>query len=109
MTFDEALTEAGFELLDQRRDGMRRFTRRTNPYLRWWLTIGANGNVELSWEFELGEYMKAKGFHVSVQDELSLLLFPSDELRGPAEAEWLQEEIRRAELQLASIDLLAGS
>ena len=109
MTFDEALGDAGFELLDARRDGTRRFTRRTNPYLRWWLIVGANGNVDLSWEFELGEYMKAKRSHVSVQDELSLLLFPRDEIRGPAEVEWLQEEIRRAELQLASIDLLAGS
>lgn len=109
MTFEEALADAGFELLDQRRDGTSRYTRRSNPFLRWWLSIAANGVVELGWEFELGEYLKAKGMHVSVQDELSLSLFPGDEVRGPAEAEWLHEQIRRAEIQLASIDLLAGS
>ncbi len=109
MSFESTLVEAGFELLDERRGGSRRFTRRSNPYLRWWVTTLPDATIELSWEFELGEYLKMKGLHVSVQDELSLLLFPSDEVRGPADAAWLQQQIDRAEQHLGSVDLLAGS
>lgn len=109
MSFDESLVEAGFELLDQRRGGSRRYTRRSNPYLRWWVTIYPDATAELSWEFELGEYMRAKGLHVSVQDELSLLVFPTEEVRGPANEAWLQEQIDRAERHLGSVDLLTGA
>jgi hypothetical protein len=109
VSFEEALSDQGFELLDQRRGGTRRYTRRSNPYLRWWVMAHPDGTAELTWEFELGEYMKGKGLHVSVQDELSLLLFPRQEVRGPAEAAWLQSEIEQAERHLGSVDLLAGS
>lgn len=109
MTLEEELDEQGFALLDQRRGGTRRYTRQSNPYLKWWVMVHADGTAEVTWEFELGEYMKAKGLHVSVQDELSLLLFPSQEVRGPAEGEWLRLEIERAEGHLRSVDLLEGS
>ncbi len=108
MSFEGELADQGFEILQERR-GSKQYTRRTNPFLRWWVTTHRDGTAELTWEFELGEYMKAKGFHVSVQDELSLLIFPSDEVRGPAEATWLRSEIERAERHLESVDLLAGS
>lgn len=109
MSFDDDLGELGFELLDERRGGTRRFTRKSNPFLKWWVMIHPDGTAELTWEFELGEYMKAKGLHVSVQDELSLLLFPSQEARGPADGAWLRAEIERSELHLRSVDLLTGS
>lgn len=109
MSFEGELGDLGFELLQQRRGGTRQYSRRTNPFLRWWVMSHADGTAELTWEFELGEYMRAKGFHVSVQDELSLLVFPAGEARGPATPEWLREEIGRAERHLGSVDLLAGS
>jgi hypothetical protein len=108
MSFEGELSDQGFEVL-QRRRGSTQYTRRTNPFLRWWVTTLQDGTAELTWEFELGEYLKAKGFHVSVQDELSLLFFPSEEVRGPATAEWLRAEIEYAERHLRSVDLLAGS
>ncbi len=109
MTFEDELGEQGFVLLDQRRGGTRRYTRQSNPFLKWWVMVHADGTAEVTWEFELGEYMKAKGLHVSVQDELSLLLFPSQEVRGPADASWLRSEIEKAERHLQSVDLLTGS
>lgn len=108
MTFDEALAEAGFELVQQRRNGDRQYGLRSNPYLAWWVLAHTDGTVELSWEFELGSYLKSKGFHISVQDELSLLLFPSAEISGPADADWLASELEAAKARLASVDLLAA-
>jgi hypothetical protein len=109
MSFETELEDLGFELLQERRGGTRQYTRRSNPYLRWFVIAHGDGTAELTWEFELGEYMKAKGLHVSVQDELSLLLFPSDEVRRPAEPGWLQAEIEQGERVLGSVDLLSGA
>ena len=109
MSFEDDLTDLGFELLQQRRDGTRRYQRQTNLYLRWWVTTTPEGTADLTWEFELGEYLKAKGFHVSVQDELSLLIFPRGETQGRADGEWLRAAIAGAERLLGSVDLLGGS
>ena len=101
------LLDAGFEL-DRERAGTQRFARRSNPYLQWWVVLPGDGTAELQWEFELGEYLKAKGFHVSVQDELSLLLFPRTEMRGPAEAGWIAEPSRGPRRSSASVNLVTG-
>lgn len=95
--------------MQQRRSGTRQYTRQSNPYLRWWVMAHADGTADLSWEFELGEYLKGKDLHISVQDELSLLLFPSQEVRGRAETGWLAAEIANAERKLGSVDLLGGT
>ena len=105
MSFDDYLAELGFELVQQTRAGTLRYARRTNPFTQWWVLAHPDGTAELTWEFELGAYLKAKGFAFSVQDELSLLLFPLAETRGPAEASWLSTEIERAEAHLGSLDL----
>jgi hypothetical protein len=107
MSVVDELLDAGFELVGER-SGTQRYARRSNPYLQWWVVLPGDGTAELQWEFELGEYLKAKGFHVSVQDELSLLLFPRQEMRGPAEGAWIAQAIAGAELQLASVDLVTG-
>ena len=109
MTIEESLAELGFDLVQRRRNGNLQYGRRANPYLSWWVLVHpGDGTAELSWEVEIGAYLKAKGFHVSVQDELSLLLFPSTEVRGPATAEWLQTTIQDAERHIGSVDLLGG-
>ena len=104
MTFENEITELGFELVGGR-GGAQRYALRSHPYLQWWVTLFSDGTAELTWEFELGAYLATKGFHVSVQDELSLLLFPSGERRGPAEAEWLATEMERGLAALGSVDL----
>lgn len=108
MTIETALDELGFELLTQR-PGQWRYTRKSNPFLQWWVTVDGDGTAELQWEFELGEYIKAKGFHISVQDELSLMIYPMTERRGPATPEWLRAEIEAAEAHLDSVDLKTGT
>jgi hypothetical protein len=108
MSLDAHLADLGFELVQERRGGTKRFARRTNPYLHHWVLVHPDGTAELTWELELGAYLKAKGFHVSVQDELSLLLFPSGEARGPAEASWLDEHLAESDRALGSVDLAAG-
>jgi hypothetical protein len=109
MSIEAELADAGYELLQEGRDGTRRYARRSTPYLQWWVTVYPDGTGELTWELELGSYLKSKGFHVSAQDELSLLLFPSGETRGRADAQWLTGETARFELMLASVDLLNGT
>jgi hypothetical protein len=107
MTVQDSLSAAGFELVGER-SGTQRWTRRSNPYLQWWVVLPGDGTAELQWEFELGEYLKTKGFHVSVQDELSLLLFPRHEMRGPADADWIADAIAGAETQLGGVNLVTG-
>jgi len=109
VTLEEYLAEHGFELIQRGRDGSNRYALRVNPYLQQWVTWFADGTIEFTWEVELGAYLLAKGFTFSVQDELSLLLFPATEKRGPADAQWLAAEILRTESELSSIDLAGGS
>ncbi len=108
MTLEEYLKEQEFEVVQRTREGANRYVRRSNNYLRFWLTWFADGTIEFSWEFELGAYLIARGFTISAQDELSLLLFPATEKRGPADAQWLANELLRTEAELASIDMLRG-
>lgn len=109
MTLEEYLTEQNFQILQRTREGANRYVRRTNQYLQMWLTWFPDGTIEFTWEFELGAYLIARGFTISVQDELSLLLFPATEKRGPADAQWLANEILRTEAEIASIDLLRAT
>ncbi len=108
MTIEEALAEMGFDLVQRRRNGDLQYGRRTNPYLSWWVLTRPDGTAQLSWEFELGAYLQMKGFHVSVQDELSLLIFPKEEKTGPATDERLRASIEESERYLASVDMLGG-
>ncbi len=108
MSLEEFLAEHDFELIQRGRDGSNRYVRHAHPYLDLWVTWFADGTIEYTWELEFGAYLIAKGFAVSVQDELSLLLFPGAERRGPAQADWLAAEVARTERELGSVDLLSG-
>ena len=108
MTLDAELGELGFELIQESRGGTKRFVRRANPYMSQWFLVHPDGSAEFTWEFELGAYLKVKGFDISVQDELSLLLFPSAEARGPAELSWLADQMTEADQRLSSVDLASG-
>jgi len=108
MSFDSELGALGFELVQERRDGSKRFVRRANAYMSQWFTVNADGSAEFTWELELGAYLKAKGFDISVQDELSLLLFPGGEARGPADLSWLADRMTEADGLLSSVDLASG-
>lgn len=109
MSIEAELAAQGFDLVQEWRGGSRRFARRVHPYLVFWLTAFRDGTGELSWEFALGEYLKAKGLTVSAQDELSLLLFPAHEIRGTIEEDWLRERVAEAEAQLGSLDFAGGT
>ncbi len=109
MSVEEALAELGFDLVQRRHGGDLQYARRSHPYLSWWVLVRSDGTAELQWEYELGAYLQMKGFHVSVQDELSLLIFPRQELTGPADPDWLRSAIADAERTIGSIDMLAGT
>jgi hypothetical protein len=106
MSFRSELEGLGFELVQSNR-GAARYTARGNRYLLLWVHTSPDGTAEFTWEFALGEYLKDKGFAVSVQDELSLMVFPRADVHGPAEISWITEQIAAAEAQLSSVDLLA--
>lgn len=108
MSFDSDLGDLGFGLVQQTRGGSKRFVRRANAFMNQWFVVNPDGSAEFTWEFELGAYLKAKGFDISVQDELSLLLFPGHESRGPAELSWLADRITEADAALGSVDLATG-
>lgn len=108
-SFDEQIAELGFDLIQTNRDGSRRYARRSSPYLQWWVVAYPDGTADLTWELELGAYLKSKGFHVSVQDELSLLLFPSSDPRGPADASWIAVQVLDGEARLGSVDFVRGT
>lgn len=109
MTTDDVFAQAGFQLIQERRGGARQYARRAHPYLAYWALARPDGLVEFSWELELGAYLKQKGFAISVQDELSLLLFPSTESSGPIDTAWLLDQMQQVEDRLGSVDLRAGS
>ena len=106
MSLTTELQDLGFELV-QSSKGAERFTARGGQYLVLWLQTFPDGTAEFTYELALGQYLKDKGFAVSVQDELSLMIFPRTDIRGPAEIEWVRQQIEAAETQLASVDLLA--
>ncbi len=106
---DASLADLGFVLVQERRDGVKQYSKRAHPFLAYWLLIQPGGSAELSWEFELGAYLAAKGFSVSAQDELSLLMFPADEARGSLDESWVQEQLRLVEIRLESLDLVGGT
>lgn len=105
----DGLAEIGFELVQRSKDGTQRYAKRSHPYLVLWLNVYASGEAELTWEFSLGQYLRDKGFFVSGQDELSLLLFPREEQRGAADADWAAEAAERVERTLASLDFARGT
>ena len=108
MTIDNELGELGYDLVQTSRGGSKRFVRRANAYMNQWFVVHPDGTAEFTWELELGAYLKSKGFDISVQDELSLLLFPSGEMRGPAELSWLAERMADADRALGSVQLATG-
>lgn len=101
--------DAGFALVQQARDGSQQYACRANPYLTYHLAVRRGGDAELTWEFSLGQYLRDKGFFVSGQDELSLLLFPKQEIRGRLDDGWLSDAVASIERALAGIDLVAGT
>lgn len=108
MTARDGLSEIGFGLMQESRDGTRQYAKRANPYLVYWLVGRRDGTAELTWEFSLGQYLKDRGFAVSGQDELSLLLFPRDEIKGSFDVAWVASALEKAEAALASLDFAAG-
>ncbi len=106
---EQDLTDLGFDLVQQRRDGTRTWSKRGHRYLVYWLTTHADQSAELSWELALGEYFVANGFAFSAQDELSLFVFPKQELVGRADGEWVRRSIEQVEDDLGSIDLARGT
>lgn len=108
MSFTDDLGALGFELVQSSRGGTQRFASKPGPYLQWWVHGYPDGTAEFTWEFELGAYLKDKGFALSVQDELSLMIFPRADARGPATAAWVAGQITGAEAALASVSLVAS-
>jgi hypothetical protein len=108
MTFAEEIAALGFALVQSNRGGTQRFAAKPNAYLQWWVHTYPDGTAEFTWEFELGAYLKERGFAISVQDELSLMLFPPADIRGPAEAAFVAAQVEAAEAMLASVDLLVS-
>ena len=107
MTFEDELYTLGFTLVQSTRSGQR-FAMRPNRFLQWWVNAYPDGTADFTWEFELGAYLQEKGFAVSVQDELSLMIFPRSDARGPAQGSWVSEQIAAAEAMLASVALGAS-
>lgn len=106
MSIGDELIDLGFELVQATR-GTERYSVHPTPYLQLWVQTYDDGTAEFTWEYLLGEYLKTRGFAVSVQDELSLMIFPRTDERGPAEIGWVTQQIEATEALLASVDFLS--
>ena len=108
VSFEEEIAALGFALVQSHRGGTQRFAAKPNAYLQWWVHTYPDGTADFTWEFELGAYLKERGFAISVQDELSLMIFPPTDIRGPAEGAFVAEQVEKAKAMLASVDLLVS-
>jgi hypothetical protein len=106
VSFGEELIDLGFQLVQSTR-GSERYAVRPTRHLQMWVHTMPDGTATFTWEFELGQYLKEQGFAISVQDELSLMIFPRADAHGPAEIAWVTERITATENALSSVDFLA--
>lgn len=102
-------SDVGFEAVTRRRDGVTTWSKREHSYLTFWLTTHADSSAELSWELAMGEYFVAKGYTFSAQDELSLFVFPAQEISGNVTGSWLQDNVSSVIEELAALDLGRGT
>lgn len=99
--------DAGFEPVQQRRDGSTTYSKREHPFLVFFLTVRPDSTATLSWELALGEYLTSKAMTFSAQDALSLFVFGEDR-HGPATIDWLNEQVDQVLDQLKQTNLATG-
>lgn len=102
-TYEDGLTELGFELSGGSRRGGRMWRLAFNRHLEFVLH-DYDDSVVLTWSFAMGEYAAERGW-VMGSGELSFHnLYPANDVKLPIEIAALEAELRRA-LTTLRIDL----
>jgi len=108
--FHTDLTALGFAIVQEDRKGVLQYSWRSTRYLTYWLHWNpSDGDVLFTWELDLGEFMHDRGMQVGANETLNTFLFPQYDARGPADIQFVVQELDRAESVLKSIDLTAES
>jgi hypothetical protein len=106
--FERDLSDLDFRFIQEGRGGVRQHSRRVTRYLTCWAHHDPQaGNVLITWEHAIGEYLDGLGLQVGSNEPLNQFLFPQRDVRGPAEASFVVTEIERVETLLRSVDLLS--
>lgn len=108
MEFAEALAVHGFRENDERGVGggrSRQFTATPNRFMTYAVHLYEDGTAIFSWEFAIGEYLADRGIQIGSDEALNQFMYPREDVRGPQDAVWLETEIDRAQLALASLRL----
>ena len=102
-TFDDELEALGFRAQGESRRGGRMWTLPFNRYLTFMLH-DYHDNIVLTWSFELGDYLLARGWQVSTTDTSTTELYPQHDVKLPLDAAALRGEITRV-LSTLRLDL----
>ncbi|MFA9445469.1 hypothetical protein [Egicoccus sp. AB-alg6-2] len=103
-TFDDELEALGFRAQGVSRRGGRMWTLPFNRYLTFMLH-DYEDHVVLTWAFQLGDYLLARGWQVSTTDTSATELYPQHDVRLPLDVAALHGEITRV---LATLRLDLG-
>lgn len=93
-TFDDELEALGFRTQGASRRGGRMWTLPFNRYLTFMLH-DYHDAIVLTWSFELGEYLLARGWQVSTTDTSATELYPQHDVKLPLDVDALRGEITR--------------
>jgi hypothetical protein len=109
MRFLEVLARHGFREQEERAVGSARgailYTARPNPFMTYTVHAYPDRTAVFSWEFAIAEYLGEKGITVGDGETLNLFAYPSHDVPGPQEGEWLEARIVELETVLASVRL----
>jgi len=102
-TFDDELEALGFRAQGESRRGGRMWTLPFNRYLTFMLhdysmeapRSRGDQHIVLTWAFELGDYLLARGWQVSTTDTSTTELYPQHDVKLPLDAAALRAEITR--------------
>ena len=108
--FHADLTALGFKLIQQDRKGIAQYSWKATRYLTYWLHWNTyDGDVLFTWELDLGDFMHDRGLQVGANETLNTFLFPQYDAKGPAEIQFVVQELDRAEIFLKNVDLTADA
>lgn len=101
--------QLGFSPVQEGRRGEIQFVKRATPHLTIWVHHEpASATALVTFEHALGEYLDRLGLQVGSNEPLNQFLFPQRDSKGPADIEFVVNEIERIETLLSGVDLLDG-
>jgi hypothetical protein len=107
-TLEAELEQLGFRVVGESRRGGRMWALAYNRFLRFALhdhaAGGGDGRLLLSWSFAWGEYVRGRGWQLSVTDESTAELYPTTDVVVAPDGQAVRGEVLRV-LSTLRLDL----